>query len=110
MLKRRVFLKHAGAVTASALLGRRSIAEGLAAAVDSSPGSASYASLLHAPGAPLGLLVNGMANSLAIDRGTTRFTWRHEADGRGARQTAYQILVSSSRANQIGRASCRERV
>jgi alpha-L-rhamnosidase len=47
----------------------------------------------------LGLLVNGVANPLAIDRSTTRFTWRHEADGRGERQTAYQILVSSSRAN-----------
>jgi alpha-L-rhamnosidase len=99
MLKRRVFLKRAGAVTASALLGRRSIAEGLAAAVDANSGSASYASLLHAPDAPLDLHVNGVANPLAIDRGTTRFTWRHEADGRGERQTAYQILVPSSRAN-----------
>jgi len=98
MLKRRVFLKRAGAATASALLGRRSIAESLSAAVESSSGSASQASPLHAPGAPLGLLVNGVANPLAIDRGATRFSWRSEAGGRGEKQTAYQILVSSSRA------------
>src|ERR1035437_10040399 len=96
MLKRRVFLKRAGVVTASALLGRRSIAEGLAAAVDSSSGSALYASLLHAPVAPLGLLVNGVANPLAIDRGTPRVTWRPDADRRGERQTANQILLYSS--------------
>jgi alpha-L-rhamnosidase len=47
----------------------------------------------------LGLLVNGVANPQAIDGGTARFTWRDEADGRGERQTAYQILVCSSRAN-----------
>jgi len=97
MLKRRVFLKRAGVVTASALLGGRAIAEELAGAVDSSSGLA--ASLLRGPDAPLDLLVNGVASPLAIDRGTARFTWRHEADGRGERQTAYQILVSASRAN-----------
>ena len=93
------FLKRAGLVTASALLGRGSIAEGLAATANWSSRSAQHASLLQAPGAPLGLLVNGVDNPLAIDRDKTRFTWRHEADGRGERQTAYQILVSSSRAN-----------
>ena len=40
-----------------------------------------------------------MAHPQAIDRDTTRFTWRSETDARGERQTAYQILVSSSRAN-----------
>ena len=48
------------------------------------------------PAAPLGLLVNGVSNPLAIDRDTTRFTWRSEGAGRGETQTAYQILVSSS--------------
>ena len=96
MLKRRVFLKRAGAATASTLLGRRSIAETLSAAVASSSASTSHT---HATGAPLGLLVNGVANPMAADRGTIRFSWRSEAGGRGERQTAYQILVSSSRAN-----------
>lgn len=99
MLKRRLFLKRAAVVTASALLGRRSIAQGLSASANSSSGPASHASPLHVPGAPLGLLVNGVANPLAIDRDTTRFTWRHEAHRRDERQTAYQILVASSPAS-----------
>ena len=99
MLKRRDFLKRGGAVTASALLGNRSIAEGLSAAAESSSGSASHVSHLHAPEAPVGLLVNGVAHPQAIDRGATRFTWHSATDARGQRQTAYQILISSSRAN-----------
>jgi alpha-L-rhamnosidase len=51
---------------------------------------------LGQPTAPTGLLVNGVSNSLAIDRDTTRFTWRSVDTGRGARQTAYQIRVASS--------------
>jgi alpha-L-rhamnosidase len=98
MLKRRDFLKRGGAVTASALLGKRSIAEGLPTA-ELTSGSASHVSQLHAPRAPLDLLVNGVAHPQAIDRDATRFTWRSEIDARGERQTAYQILVSSSRAN-----------
>src|ERR1044071_3423727 len=46
--------------------------------------------------APMGLLVNGVSNPLAIDREATRFTWALADTGRGARQTAYQILVASS--------------
>ena len=46
--------------------------------------------------APFGTLVNGVGNPLAIDRDTTRFTWMSPDIKRGERQTAYQILVSSS--------------
>jgi alpha-L-rhamnosidase len=99
MLKRRVFLKFAGAAAASTLVAKRSIAAGLFAILDSSPGSALHGLPLHVPGAPSGLLVNGVANPLAVDRSTIRFTWRSVAGGRGERQTAYQILVSSSRTN-----------
>lgn len=48
------------------------------------------------PAAPVGLLVNGVSNPLAIDREGARFAWRSEDTGRGARQTAYQLLVASS--------------
>jgi alpha-L-rhamnosidase len=48
------------------------------------------------PTAPAGLLVNGVSNPLAIDRDATRFTWMAADANRGERQTAYQILVSSS--------------
>jgi alpha-L-rhamnosidase len=47
-------------------------------------------------GAPVDLLVNGASNPLAIDRDMVRFTWRSVGTDRGAAQTAYQILVSSS--------------
>lgn len=46
--------------------------------------------------APAGLLVNGVSNPLAIDRETARFTWRSADTGRGARQTAYEILLALS--------------
>ena len=48
------------------------------------------------PAAPIGLLVDGVSNPLAIDRESARFTWRSAEVGRGEMQTAYQILVSSS--------------
>jgi len=48
------------------------------------------------PTAPAGLLVNGVSNPLAIDRGRTQFTWMPAGTTRGERQTAYQILVASS--------------
>lgn len=48
------------------------------------------------PSAPVGLLVNGVSNPLAIDRNATRFTWMSKDGGRGERQTAYQILVASN--------------
>jgi alpha-L-rhamnosidase len=48
------------------------------------------------PATPAGLLVNGVSNPLAIDRDATRFTWMAVTANRGERQTAYQILVSSS--------------
>jgi alpha-L-rhamnosidase len=48
------------------------------------------------PSAPVGLLVNGVSNPLAIDRDATRFTWMSADVRRGETQTAYQILVASS--------------
>ncbi len=51
---------------------------------------------LGQPAAPVELLVSGVSNPLAVDRHTVRFTWRSPDTGRGARQTAYQILVASS--------------
>jgi len=47
--------------------------------------------------APVGLLVNGVSNPLAIDRDAVRFTWRQTDAGRGDAQTAYRILVATSR-------------
>ena len=51
---------------------------------------------LGKPSAAAELLVNGVSEPLAIDRDTTRFTWRLRDGGRGEKQTAYQILVSSN--------------
>jgi alpha-L-rhamnosidase len=48
------------------------------------------------PSAPVGLLVNGVHNPLAIDSGSARFTWRSASDRRGEKQTAYQILVAAN--------------
>jgi alpha-L-rhamnosidase len=48
------------------------------------------------PSAPIGLLVNGVRNPLAIERNATRFTWQSADTGRGESQTAYQILVASN--------------
>ena len=45
------------------------------------------------PSAPVKLLVNGMNDPLAIDRGATRFTWMSHRCTRGERQTAYEIMV-----------------
>ena len=48
------------------------------------------------PTTPIELLVNGVRNPLAIDRDSTKFTWRLPDGERGENQTAYQILVASS--------------
>jgi alpha-L-rhamnosidase len=56
---------------------------------------------LAEPAAPVGLLVNGVNNPLAIDRDSARFTWRSVDTRRGARQTAFEILVSSN-ADRLG--------
>ncbi|HEX3624988.1 MAG TPA: family 78 glycoside hydrolase catalytic domain [Verrucomicrobiae bacterium] len=48
------------------------------------------------PSAPIGLLVNGVSNPLAIDRDATRFTWMSTDTDRGERQTAYEIVVFRS--------------
>jgi alpha-L-rhamnosidase len=55
--------------------------------------------------APVGLLANGVSNPPAIDGDAARFTWMSVGDRRAERQTAYQILVSSSPGRlQAGRA------
>lgn len=98
MLKRRNFLKTAGATTAATLIARRSSAAKLSAANNASLPAADPSDLQEPrskPNAPRGLLVNGVSHPLAIERDTTRFTWRSVAAGRGQTQTAYQILVSS---------------
>lgn len=46
---------------------------------------------------PVGLLVNGVTNPLAVDRDKVRFTWGQLDAGRGSAQTACRILVASSR-------------
>lgn len=46
------------------------------------------------PTAPVGLLVNGMSNPLAIERQAPRFTWRSDDDRRAEMQTAYEILMA----------------
>ena len=46
--------------------------------------------------APVGLLVNGVSNPLAIDRDAVRFTWSQTDAGRGEVQTAYRTLVATS--------------
>ncbi len=48
------------------------------------------------PAAPVGLLINGVNEPLAIDRDAMRFTWMSVDTGRGERQTAYRILVASN--------------
>ena len=48
------------------------------------------------PPPPAGLLVNGVESPLAIDRDAPRFTWMSGATARAERQTAYQVLVSST--------------
>lgn len=48
------------------------------------------------PAAPVGLLVNGVSNPLAIDRDTARFTWMSADTRRGEAQAAYQLLVAST--------------
>ena len=45
------------------------------------------------PSSPVGLLVNGVADPLAIERDAARFTWMSKDTERGERQTGYQILV-----------------
>src|SRR5580704_10039591 len=52
--------------------------------------------VLGKPVAPVGLLVNGVSNPLAIDRDGTRFTWQTTDANRGDAQSAYQILVASN--------------
>src|SRR5690242_6177150 len=98
MLKRREFLKAAGVTAAGTL-----ISPCKASAEFGNVGDASHFASRNSqsnavsskPLAPVDLLVNGVSNPLAIDRGSTRFTWRSPANGRGEMQSAYQILVSS---------------
>ena len=63
--------------------------------------------LFGKPAAPVGLLVNGVSQPLAIDRDATRLTWRSAGTTRGERQTAYEILVASNAKGLTeGKADC----
>jgi alpha-L-rhamnosidase len=53
-------------------------------------------SLLADAGAPTNLLCESMQNPLGIGIVTPRFSWWLQDDRRGAKQTAFQILVASS--------------
>src|ERR1017187_9878022 len=55
------------------------------------------ACVFGSPRAPVDLLVDGVANPLAGERDAIGFSWRLQGTERGAAQTAYQILVCSSR-------------
>ena len=48
---------------------------------------------------PVELRVDNLANPLGIDDATPRFSWQLRDALRGAKQTAYQIMVASSSAN-----------
>lgn len=48
------------------------------------------------PEPPTGLLVNGVTQPLAVQRDAVRFSWRSADSCRGARQTAYQLLLSTN--------------
>ena len=63
----------------------------MAMAVGLTAASASAAELT-----PVALRCEYRANPLGIDEAQPRLTWRIESDARGAKQTAYQILVASS--------------
>jgi alpha-L-rhamnosidase len=45
---------------------------------------------------PVGLLVNGVNNPLAVERDSVRFTWRIADGSRGEMQTAFQLLISTN--------------
>jgi len=102
MLKRREFLKAAGQATAATLISRSQAAAEFANVGDAAlfaVGSSQSNAVSRKPLAPIDLLVNGVSNPLAIDRGSPRFTWRSPANGRGEMQSAYRILVASNPAN-----------
>ncbi len=48
-------------------------------------------------GSPMKLRVDDLANPLGLDHATPRFSWVLQDNGRGAKQTAYQIQVSSKK-------------
>ena len=47
-------------------------------------------------GAPVKLRVDDLTNPLGLDHASPRFSWVLQDEGRGARQTAYQIEVSTN--------------
>ena len=49
----------------------------------------SQAGVFGAPQAPVALLVDGVANPLAVERDEIGFSWRLPGTERGAAQTAY---------------------
>jgi alpha-L-rhamnosidase len=91
---RRDFLRIAAAASAVAL--KR--AHGQSGGPEARPeDAASRAHSSGGPAEPAGMLVNGVSNPLAVERDAVRFTWRQRDGGRGETQTAYRILVATSR-------------
>jgi alpha-L-rhamnosidase len=102
MLRRREFLKAAGLTTAATFVSRRNAAAesgNVGDATRFAMGRSQLNAASRNPLAPMDLLVNGVNNPFAIDRGSTRFTWRSPANGRGEMQSAYQVLVASNPAD-----------
>jgi alpha-L-rhamnosidase len=99
---RRDFLRAVAATSASAV-ALASIRPAKARGQNSDAGAAHANPAAHSqqasgrPSIPLDLLVNGVANPLAIDRDAVRFTWRQTDAARGEAQSAYRILVATSR-------------
>jgi alpha-L-rhamnosidase len=100
-LKRRIFLRTAGATTAATLVARHPFAAKLAGADVGALDSSGLRISRDGRGAPIGLLVNGVSGPMAIERDATRFTWRSAAGGRGEMQAAYQVLVSANREHLV---------
>jgi alpha-L-rhamnosidase len=104
---RRDFLRTVAATSASAValasirrtsaLGQNHDASGAHGNPLSPASGAAGKSVSGKSGAPVGLLVNSVSNPQAIDRDAVRFTWRQSDGGRGEAQTAYRILVATSR-------------
>jgi alpha-L-rhamnosidase len=96
---RRHFLRVIGSTSVVLpFAGRmRALEKGGERPADEHGASSQTRQLLGSLSAPGDLRVNGVNNPLAIEREAVRFTWKQTNAGRGEAQTAYQILVSTSR-------------
>jgi alpha-L-rhamnosidase len=88
------FLIHALTIVALAQTCAWCAAEARSANIGA---SGAQGSALHAPSAPYGLRCEYLVAPLAIDVRQPRFSWVLDEGERGASQSAYQVLVASSR-------------